>query len=611
MLVGYLAGVGLIMAAGQLGRLTGVAVSGESFGPQVWSFAHDIGHARAGDTVISVVVIAFLFTVRTRWTWLPGPLVAVLGATAVSALFGLGRHGVALTGAIPGALPAPRIPSVSWHDVRNLVAPAAGILTVSFSEVVLTGRAFEHEVGGTARANAELLALGAAHASAGLLRGFPVSSSVSRTAIASATGARSQVFSLTSLAVVLVALLAARPVLGAIPDAALAGIVIYAAGRLIDIAAFRRLAAFRRSEVVLALAACAGVLGFGILYGVLAAVGLSVAELVRRVSRPHGAILGLVPGIAGMHDIGDYPQAQTVPGLVVYRYDAPLFFANAQDFRRRALAAAARAVPAAGQEGGAAQLAGEQAGELIAAGSGHAVGQARWFVLNAEANIEADYTALEAVEDVRAELVRRGTVFALSHVKAELLEDLRKFGLVAKVGADRIFPTLPTAVAAYRQWAQENPPTRPLPAKFVKPGVADAEVMGDLVDDGAADLVGDFPLGPADRADRLTVDGDVVGQDAGVLGGPAGEGDALVEAEQSGRPAVVLHRHGDVAHQLPEFFRQAVQCLADHLLEAPGINIDHPFIVQRGTAPRAGPPGCLAPLCGGMRPARVSRTRSG
>ena len=136
----------------------------------------------------------------------------------------------------------------------------------------------------------------------------------------------------------------------------------------------------------------------------LAAVGLSVAELLWRVGRPHDAIQGLVPGLAGMHDVDDYPQAETIPGLVVYRYDAPLFFANAQDFRRRALAAA-----------------------------GHGPGRARWFVLNTEANVEVDFTALEAVEAVRAELSRRGTIFALALDEQDLLDDLEAFGLAGKI----------------------------------------------------------------------------------------------------------------------------------------------------------------------------------
>ena len=426
-LVGYLAGVALIMIAGQLGRLTGVQVTGESFIAQVISFAGRLAQVNPGDVVIAAAVLMFLFTAQSRWPRLPGPLAAVLLSTAVCAIFGLGQHGVALVGHIPAGLPAPGLPKVHLSDVRELILPALGVLLVAFSDVVLTGRAFERG-GESIDANQELLALGVSNAGAGLLHGFPISSSGSRTAIGLAAGAHTQAYSLTTLASILGVLLFARPVLASFPEAALGAIVVYAAVRLIDVQAFRRLAAFRRSEFVLALAACAGVLVFDILYGVLAAVGLSVAELLWRVGRPHDAIQGLVPGMAGMHDVDDYPQAETIPGLVVYRYDAPLFFANAQDFRRRALAAA---------------------------GSGP--GRARWFVLNTEANVEVDFTALEAVEAVRAELSRRSTIFAVARVKQDLLDDLVAFGLAEKIGEQRIFPTLPTAVAAYRQWASQHP----------------------------------------------------------------------------------------------------------------------------------------------------------
>lgn len=424
---GYLAGVALIMVSGQLGKLTGVPVTGDSFISQVTSFAHGISQGRPGDALIAAGVLAFLFAARAWWPRLPGPLAAVLLSTAACAVFGLGRHGVALAGHIPAGLPAPRIPAVTLRDVQELTLPALSVLAVAFSDDVLTARAFERD-GGTVDANAELLALGISNAGASLLRGFPVSSSASRTAIARTTGARTQAYSLTALATVLAVLLFARPVLASFPLSALAAIVIYAAANMVDARAFRRLAAFRRSEFALALAACAGVLAFNILYGVLAAVGLSVAELLVRVGRPHDAIQGLVPGLAGMHDIDDYPQAETIPGLVVYRYDAPLFFANAQDFRRRAIAAAAQASP-----------------------------PARWFILNTEANVEVDFTALEAVEAVRAELTRRGIIVGLARVKQDLLDDLRAFGLAQKIGSRRIFPTLPTAVAAYQEWARRHP----------------------------------------------------------------------------------------------------------------------------------------------------------
>nr|BFE71869.1 hypothetical protein GCM10020092_051700 [Actinoplanes digitatis] len=214
------------------------------------------------------------------------------------------------------------------------------------------------------------------------------------------------------------------PVMAGLPTAVLGAIVVYAAVRLVDIAGFRRLAAFRRSELLLALGALAGVLIFDILIGILLAVGLSVAEMLARVARPHDAVEGFVPGLAGMHDIDDYPQARTVPGLVVYRYDSPLFFANAQDFHRRALAAV------------------DTQREPV-----------RWFVLNMESNVEVDITALDALDALRREIADRGIVFALARVKQDLLDQLVSFGLAAAVGTERIFPTLPIAVAAYRDWS--------------------------------------------------------------------------------------------------------------------------------------------------------------
>nr|WP_205717871.1 SulP family inorganic anion transporter [Actinomadura soli] len=228
--------------------------------------------------------------------------------------------------------------------------------------------------------NQELLALGASNIGAGFFHGFPVSSSGSRTALAAASGGRTQLYSFFSLTALVAVLLFLHPLLARFPSAAQGAIVIYAAVRLVDLAGFRRLAAFRRSELLLAVAALAGVLAFGILYGILVAVGLSVMMLLARVARPHDAILGQVPGMAGMHDVDDFPTARTIPGLVVYRYDSPLIFANATDFKRRALAAARKG------------------------GTG-----VRWFVLNAEANVEVDLTGLKAVEALRSELCGRGS----------------------------------------------------------------------------------------------------------------------------------------------------------------------------------------------------------
>jgi high affinity sulfate transporter 1 len=420
--VGYLAGVALIMIAGQLGAATGVRVAGEAFSAQMVSFGERITGTRPAAAVIAAAVLAFLFLVRWRWPRAPGPLLAVLLAAGCVGAFGLSRHGVQVAGRIPAGLPAPALPDMSPGDLRELLLPAFSVFVVGFSDLVLTARAFARR-GEQISANRDLIALGVANAAVSMLRGFPVSSSASRTAIGTTTGSRTQLYSVTAAVAVVAVVVLASPLLAAFPDAALAALVIYAATRLIDVQAFRRLVAFRRGELVIACSALAGVLAAGILYGVLIAITVSVAELLLRVARPHDAILGLVPGLAGMHNVDDYPQAQTIPGLVVYRYDAPLFFANAQDFRRRALAAARSPVPP------------------------------RWFVLNVEANVEVDFTALEAVEALRDDLARDGTVFALARVKQDLLVRLEAFGLAATIGQDRLFPTLPTAVAAYQQWA--------------------------------------------------------------------------------------------------------------------------------------------------------------
>jgi len=239
-------------------------------------------------------------------------------------------------------------------------------------------------------------------------------------AIGDSLRSRSQVHSLVAVAAVVVVLLAGRSVLALFPMAALGALVIYAALRLIEVAEFRRIARFRLSELLLAVATTAGVLLLNVLYGVLVAIGLSILDLLRRLARPHDGILGEVPGVAGMHDVDDYPGARRIDGLVVYRYDAPLCFANAENFRQRALGAI------------------EESPTPV-----------EWFLLNAEANVEVDITAVDALEDLRTELGRRGIVFAMARVKQDLRDILETAGFLERVGEARVFPTLPTAVAGF------------------------------------------------------------------------------------------------------------------------------------------------------------------
>ena len=425
-LTGYMAGVALIMIVGQLAKMTGVPVQGGRFFAELSSFAHGLRQINVRTVIFALTVLVFLFVVQRRLPRVPGPLLSVLLATAAVVVFGLRQHGTTVVGPIPSGLPLPALPG--FGDFADLLLPAVGVLVVGYTDTVLTARSFAARRGPEVDANQELLALGAANIGAGLFRGLPVSSSASRTALSSAAGGRTQLYSLVTLACVLGVLLFASPLLAQFPNAALGAIIVYAAVRLIDLSGFRRLAAFRRSEFVLAVASMVSVLVVDILYGVLLAIGLSVAAMLARVARPHDAIQGVVAGLAGMHDIDDYPQATVIPGLVVYRYDSPLFFANAEDFRRRALAAVTR----------------------------HD-GPVAWFVFNVEAIVEVDFTGLDALDSLRANLADRGIVFALARVKKDLLDDLDAFGLTQQVGPERIFPTLPTAVAAYRGWVEQRP----------------------------------------------------------------------------------------------------------------------------------------------------------
>jgi high affinity sulfate transporter 1 len=422
-LVGYMAGIAAIMVSSQLGKLTGISVDADSFLGEIGFVAGHLDEAHGPTLGLAAAVLVLLLVGSHLLPRSPVPLVGMLLAAAAVAVLDLEARGIAVIGDIPAGLPSPSLPSVSVADVQSMLLPAVGVAIVAYSDNVLTGRTFANRNDYDIDSNQEFLALGAANLASGVMQGFPVSSSGSRTVIGDALGSRSQLYSLVALASVILTLLFFRPVLAAFPIAGLGAIVVYAATRLVDVPEFRRIARFRRSELLLAVATTIGVLALDVLYGVLVAIGLSILDLLRRVARPHDGILGYVPGVAGMHDIDDYPDAKPVEGLVVYRYDSPLFFANVEDFKRRALAAI-----------------------------GDDETPAQWFLLNAEANIQPDITAMDALEELRQELDRRGIVFAMARVKQELQDDLRAAGFLERVGSEHIFMTLPTAVQAYVRW---------------------------------------------------------------------------------------------------------------------------------------------------------------
>ena len=431
-LVGYLAGIGVLMVISQYPTLTRLRIAGDHPWEQTWSLVSQWPDVHLPTLILALSVATLLFALR-RWAprW-PGPLLVMLLSAAGVALAGLTAAGIEVIGEIPRALPSPVVPGLGGIDPVALVTAAVGISVVAYSDVVLTGRSFAARHDQRVDANAELLAMSAGNLVNGFFGGLPSSASASRTVIGDTAGSRTQLHSLVAAALMVGAIFLFGPVLAAFPQAALAGLVVYAGLRLVDLAELRRIARFRRSELVLALVTFVAVLATGLLVGIGIAIVLSLLDLIRRIVHPHDGVLGFVPGLAGMHDVDDYPRSTLIPGLLVYRYDSPLFFANAEDFRSRALAAVERADP-----------------------------PVRWFVLNAEANVEVDLTAADALEDLRRTLADRGIVFALSRVKNEVRAELASTGLLERIGAERLFATLPTAVAGYRAWQSETAGTGP------------------------------------------------------------------------------------------------------------------------------------------------------
>ncbi len=421
-LVGYMAGVAVIMIMGQLGKISGLSIESESLFGQIQEFFSKFTQIHLPTLILALCVLVFLLVVQRLFPTAPGPLLAVLLATAAVFLFRLDQRGIAVIGEIPAGFPQFALPgdAFSFSQMKYLISAAIGISLVGYSDNVLTARSFAARNSYSIDANQELLALGAVNVGNGVMQGFPVSSSGSRTAIGDSLGSKSQLFSLVAFAVLILVLLFLRPLLSLFPKAALGAIVIYAALRLIEIPEFKRLRRFKKSEFGLALITLIGVLVTDILVGVGIAVGVSVIDLFARLVRPNAAVMGEVPDLPGLHDIADWEDAKTIPGLIIYRYDAPLCFANAENFRRRAMdAIKAETMPV------------------------------EWFVLNTESIVEIDITAVDMLQELYQELAAQQITFALARVKQDLYLQLKKAGLVDLIGQDRIFLTLHTAIDAF------------------------------------------------------------------------------------------------------------------------------------------------------------------
>jgi high affinity sulfate transporter 1 len=418
--LGYLAGIALTVIMTQLPKLFGFSGDGDTFREAVPAFFGHLDETHGTSLAIGVACLAVIMLLKRFAPVVPGVFVAMAGAMLVTGLADLDERGVDVVGSLPEGLPGLDVPSVAAGDLPKLLLGAIGIAFVAFADTSVLSRSYASRLGQNVDQSQELIALGAANAATGLFQGFPLSSSSSRTPVAEAAGAKTQVTGLVGAGCLALVLVFATGLFASLPDAALAAVVISAVIGLIDIAGVRRLYDMRRGELVVFLGSFAGVLLAGVLWGIAIAIALAILAFLRRAWSPYDAVLGRVDGLKGYHDNARHPDARLVPGLLLYRFDAPLFFANANVFRERLLARLAAAEP-----------------------------PVRWIVVAAEPITDVDPTAAEVLEDLGEELDEAGVELAFAEMKDPVRDRLERYGLVERVGRDRFFPTVGSAVHAY------------------------------------------------------------------------------------------------------------------------------------------------------------------
>ena len=332
-LIGYINGVALVVIVTQIGKLFGINVENRSFIPMLQEIAADFDQRNTATTILSVVLLVLAFVVRRFMRLIPAALVVLVASLVIAAAVDLPSHGIAVVGEVQEGMPPIGLPDVGFTRFVDLLLPAAAFALVAFADMIATVRTFARKHDYETDANRELTALGVANLAGGVMSAFPVSSSNSRSAVNDSTGARSQASVVVAAVVVGLFLLFAMPLIEPMPKCALGVIVVISAAGLIDIKSVRELRRVREAEAGLAVAAFAGVLLFGVVGGVALAIALSMGVFLYRSARPHDAVLGEVSDVDGFRDIATHEEAQTIPGLLVYRFDAPLFFANAEYFR--------------------------------------------------------------------------------------------------------------------------------------------------------------------------------------------------------------------------------------------------------------------------------------
>jgi high affinity sulfate transporter 1 len=426
-MIGYLNGLALTIVVGQLPKLCGFSVDAEGLIAELSAFATGVaqGQAIPAAAAVGLAGIALILVLQQWLPKVPAVLVMVVLGIGAATLFELGDRGVPLVGVLPRGLPPLTLPVVQWSDLALLTGGALGIAVVALADTLSTASSFAARSGEDVRGNQEMVGIGAANLAAGLFQGFPVSTSASRTAVAERAGARTQLTGVTGAVLIVVMLVAVPGLFRNLPQAALAAVVITAALSLADVPGVVRLWRHRRVEFALSVAAFLGVALLGVLPGIAIAVGLSILNVFRRVWRPYQTTLGRADGITGYHDVRSYPEARRLPALVIFRFDAPLIFANAKTFRDEVLRLARTEPPPS------------------------------WLVIAAEPITDVDTTAADMLVDLDAELNERDQHLVFAELKDPVRRKIDRYGLAGHTHPGHIdpghfFPTLEAAVEAFR-----------------------------------------------------------------------------------------------------------------------------------------------------------------
>ncbi|WP_241338120.1 SulP family inorganic anion transporter [Pseudomonas aeruginosa] len=425
-LVGYLNGIGLSLLVGQLGKLFGYEAATSGFVAGILALLENLLHIHWPTLILGSLSLLLMVLLPRRFPQLPGALCGVLLASLAAALLGLDRYGVELLGEVPAGLPQLSWPQTSLEELKSLLRDATGITVVSFCSAMLTARSFAARHGYSINPNHEFVALGLANIGAGVSQGFAISGADSRTAVNDMVGGKTQLVGVVAALVIAATLLLLNKPLGWVPMPALGAVLLLAGWGLIDVQALKGFWKLSRFEFSLCLLTTVGVLSVGVLPGIFVAVSIAVLRLLYYTYRPSDAVLGWMHGIDGQVELAKYPQATTLPGLVIYRFDAPLLFFNADYFKQRVLAV----------------VDGSERPNAV--------------LLNAEAMTNLDISGLATLHEVQQILKAQGVHLSLARVTGQTLDLLQRSSMLGEIKPPLVFSSVRSGVSAYRYWLRQQ-----------------------------------------------------------------------------------------------------------------------------------------------------------